>query len=158
MAEKFGNFRWVKEGYLDNGIAGYVVGRIEFAVIGSVEFCLTGDFKPDIAGRVIRFKNSNFMDDASAGHRLGDFSSPHVGQVSLISFDPHPLLAPHPYIEWFSENEDHYRIELADEEGWVLEGEEAILLHEDGLKIFHALATTEKPEAVKSPPDVQEWF
>lgn len=158
MAEKFGNFRWVKEGYLDNSIAGYVVGRIEFAAIGEVEFCLKGDFKPDIAGRVIRFKNAKFVDDSNASHRLGEFSSPHIGQVSLISFDPHPLLAPHPYIEWFSEHEDHFRIELEADEGWVVEGEEAEGLHEDGLKIYRALATITKHEQIHTDSDAQEWF
>ena len=158
MAEKFGNFRWVKEGYLDDGIPGYVVGRIEFAAIGPVDFCLKGDFKPDIAGKVIRFKNPKFVDDANAGYRLGDFPSPHIGQVSLISFDPHPLLAPHPYIEWFSEQEEHFRIELETDEGWGVEGEEANALHEDALKIFGALATQKKPDSADSLSNDQEWF
>ena len=158
MAEKFGNCRWVKEGYLDNGIAGYVVGRIEFAGIGEVEFCLKGDFKPDIAGKVIRFRNSKFIDDPNASYRLGEFPSPHTGQVSLISFDPHPLLSPHPYIEWFSEHEDHFRIELEAEEGWVVEGVEAQGLHEDALKIHRALATTSTQKPKNTDPRNQDWF
>jgi hypothetical protein len=30
-----------------------------------------------------------------------------------MSFDPHPHLPPHPYLEWFSDRDNHYRIELA---------------------------------------------
>jgi len=30
-----------------------------------------------------------------------------------MSFDPHPHLPPHPYLEWFSDCQNHYRIELA---------------------------------------------
>jgi hypothetical protein len=30
-----------------------------------------------------------------------------------MSFDPHPHLPPHPYLEWFSDRQNHYRIELA---------------------------------------------
>ena len=158
MAEKFGNFRWVKEGYLDDGIPGFVVGQIEFAAIGPVDFCLKGNFKPDIAGKVIRFRNAKYVDDANAAHLLGDFPNPHLGQVSLISFDPHPLLAPHPYIEWFSDSEDHFRIELEPDEGWNVEGEEAHALHEEGLKIYHAFAGGEKPAKADSSSNDQEWF
>ncbi len=57
MAEKFGGSRWFKEGYLDNRTSGLVVGRLTFAAIGSVDVCLKGDFKPDIAGRVISLHN-----------------------------------------------------------------------------------------------------
>ena len=34
MAQKFGNGRWVHEGFLDNRVEGLVVGRIVFAAIG----------------------------------------------------------------------------------------------------------------------------
>ena len=160
MAEKFGKFRWVKEGYLDDGIDGYVVGQIVFAAIGAVDFCLKGNFKPDIAGKVIQFKNSQFVDDAHAAGRLGDFVNPHRGQVSLISFDPHPLLAPHPYIEWFSEQEDHYRIELGPDDGWIVEGDHARDFHEAGLKIYQQFAVPDKKEEDQPipPSEGQEWF
>jgi len=159
MAEKFGNFRWVKGGYLDDSIEGYVVGKIEFAAIGEVEFCLKGDFKPDIAGKIIRLKNAKFLDDPNAGNRLEGFSNPHFGQVSMISFDPHPLLTPHPYIEWFSEKEDHFRIELEPDEGWVVEGDEARQLHQAGLQIFQNWASTmHHQESNPSVSEDQEWF
>ena len=55
---------------------------------------------------------------------MADFEVPQIGKVSLISFDPHPLLPPHPYIEWFSQREDHYRIELDPEDAQILSSEE----------------------------------
>ena len=58
MAQKFGNGRWVKEGFLDNRVHGLVVGRIILAVWGPVEMCLKGDFKGEIAGKAIAFHNS----------------------------------------------------------------------------------------------------
>src|ERR671931_239193 len=125
MAQKFGNSRWVKSGFLDNRQAGSIVGRITFAVLGPVDVYLKGDFKGEIAGRAIRFENRSFLEDDLAGQVLADFEVPHVGEVSLISFDPHPMLAPHPYIEWFSVRKNHYRIELAAGEAWVLSAQDA---------------------------------
>lgn len=119
MAQKFGNSRWVQEGFLDNREDGTVVGRITFAVLGLVEFYLAGNCRGEIAGRVIRFKNSRFADEDLAAQVLGDVEIPQVGDVSLISFDPHPHLVPHPYIEWFSMKKNHYRIELAPEDAWI---------------------------------------
>ena len=52
MAQKFGNGRWVQEGFLDNRVEGTVVGRIVFAAVGPVDLYLKGDFKPDIAGQI----------------------------------------------------------------------------------------------------------
>ena len=92
----------MKEGYLDNRIRGIVVGEMTFASVGPIKFYLNGDFKSDIAGRIFSFHNSQFVDDLQAASRLIELSNPQIGTVSSISFDPHPLLAPHPYIEWFS--------------------------------------------------------
>jgi hypothetical protein len=113
VAQKFSNGRWVKEGFLDNRTPGRVAGRITFAAIGPVEFLLRGDFKGEIQGKLIIFGNPSFVDDDVAGHVLGDLESPQTGEVSLMSFDPHPHLPPHPYLEWFSDRDNHYRIELA---------------------------------------------
>ena len=124
MAQKFGNFRWVKEGYLDNRTNGVVVGTMTFAGLGLVEVCLSGQFAGEICGQVIRFHNSKFIDDARPFDSLAEFYSPPIGQVSLISFHPHPLLSPHPYIEWFSLQKDHYRIELEPGDAHVLSTEE----------------------------------
>jgi len=140
MAQKFGNGRWIKEGFLDNRVPGNVVGRITFAVLGIVDVCLKGDFKGEIAGKAIRFQNSRFEDDDLAGHALGDFEIPQVGEVSLISFDPHPNLAPHPYIEWFSIRKNHYRIELSPEEAAILSDEDAAALDADSMAIWEALS------------------
>ncbi len=140
MAQKFGNFRWVKEGFLDNREPGSVVGRMTFAVLGSVDVYLKGDFRGEIAGKAIRFQNSKFEDDDMAGHVLGDLEIPQVGEVSLISFDPHPNLTPHPYIEWFSNRKNHYRIELAPEDASILSDEEAAKLDQDSAAIRQALS------------------
>ena len=113
MAQKFSSGRWVKEGFLDNRTPGRVVGRIIFAAIGPVDFLLRGDCKGEIQGALITFSNPSFVDDDLAGQVLGDLENPQTGAVSLMSFDPHPHLPPHPYLEWFSDRDNHYRIELA---------------------------------------------
>jgi len=141
MAQKFGNSRWVKEGFLDNCVPGSVVGRMTFAVLGPVDVCLRGDFKGEIAGKAIRFHNSRFEDEDLAGQALADFEIPQVGEVSLISFDPHPYLSPHPYIEWFSIRQNHYRIELDVEDAVILSDEEAAALAPDSAAIRNALGS-----------------
>ncbi len=158
MAEKFGGYRWVKEGYLDNRTPGVVVGEMTFASLGPIEFYLNGDFKPDIAGRIFTFKNSQFADDPNAVSRLLDLANPQLGTVSSISFDPHPLLAPHPYIEWFSLTGDHYRIELPDGDARLLEPAEASSYEEQSRRIREAYAgqSIRPPEETRSAD--QEWF
>ncbi len=125
MAQKFANGRWVKEGFLDNRTSGRVVGRIVFAAIGPVEFLLRGDFKGEIQGTLITFSNPSFEDDDVAGHVLGEMENPQTGDVSLMSFDPHPHLTPHPYLEWFSDRDNHYRIELASGAARIADEDEA---------------------------------
>ena len=120
MAQKFANGRWVQEGFLDNRVVGTIVGRIVFAVVGPVDLYLRGNFKPDIAGQVIQFRNHRFEDEDLAGQVIGDMENPQIGDVNLISFDTHPNLAPHPYIEWFSARKNHYRIELEPGEAWIV--------------------------------------
>ena len=120
MSQKFGNGRWVQEGFLDNRVDGTIVGRIVFAVIGPVDIYLRGNFKADIVGQVIQFRNHRFEDEDVAGQVLSDMENPQIGDVNLISFDPHPNLAPHPYIEWFSARGNHYRIELEPADAWIV--------------------------------------
>ncbi len=124
MAQKFANGRWVQEGFLDNRVEGTIVGRIVFAVIGPVDVYLQGNFKADIVGQVIQFRNPRFEDEDLAGQMIGDMESPQIGAVNLISFDPHPNLAPHPYIEWFSAKKNHYRIELEPADAWIVSASE----------------------------------
>lgn len=140
MAQKFGNGRWVHEGFLDNRIEGTVVGRIVFAAIGPVDLYLKGNFKADITGQVIRFRNSRFEDEETAGQVIGDMENPQIGTVNLISFDPHPNLVPHPYVEWFSLAKHHYRFELAPEEAWILSETECGEIDQESRKIREALA------------------
>lgn len=155
MAEKFGNFRWVKEGFLDNRQPGSVVGRIVFAALGPVDVYLLGDCKEDLAGKVVQFRNSRFSDEDLAAHALADMEIPQVGEVSLISFDPHPLLSPHPYFEWFSIRKAHYRIELDPSDAWVVSDAEAASFDPESRRIREALESSARP-AVRGRPD-SEW-
>jgi hypothetical protein len=154
MAQKFGNSRWVKDGFLDNRTTGCVVGRITFAALGPVDLYLKGDCKGEIAGKAIRFTNRGFTDEDLAGHVLGDFEIPHVGEVSLISFDPHPMLTPHPYIEWFSIQKNHYRIELSPGDAWILSDAEATALDQDSQAIREALSLHVRSTRVR---EESEW-
>ncbi|WP_447599040.1 hypothetical protein [Nitrospira sp. Nam80] len=145
MAQKFGNGRWVRDGFLDNRTTGSVVGKIEFAGIGPVEFYLRGDCRGEIEGRMICFRNSRFADEELAGQVLVDLEIPQIGDVSLISFDPHPHLTPHPYIEWFSLRKNHYRIELAAEDAWVAKEEDMASLDGESRRIREALGELYRP-------------
>ncbi|MBH0197928.1 MAG: hypothetical protein HP497_00720 [Nitrospira sp.] len=146
MAQKFGNGRWVQEGFLDNRVEGTVVGRVVFAAIGPVDFYLTGNFKPDIAGEVICFRNGRFEDEEMAAQVIGDMDNPQTGTVNLISFDPHPNLVPHPYVEWFSASNNHYRFELNPDEAWVVPASERSDIDRESQRIRDTLALrTDEP-------------
>ncbi len=141
MAQKFGNGRWVKEGFLDNRVEGTVVGQIVFAVIGPVDIYLLGNFKSDIAGEVIKFSNSQFEDEDMAGQVIGDMENPQLGTVNLISLDPHPNLAPHPYVEWFSMRKEHYRFQLNPSDAWIVSKAERGTIDRDSRRIRESLAS-----------------
>src|SRR5881296_1523583 len=119
----------------------------------ALDVYLQGDFKGEIAGKAIRFRNSGFVDEDLAGQVLGDFEVPQVGEVSLISFDPHPLLAPHPYIEWFSIRKNHYRTELAPADAWILTGAEAAALDSESGAIRNALGAQVRSTRERAGPD-----
>jgi hypothetical protein len=155
MAQKFGNGRWVKEGFLDNRIPGTVVGRIELAAVGSLDVYWRGDFRGEIAGQVIQFRNSRYEDDAVAGDVIGDMENPQLGTVNLISFDPHPNLEPHPYIEWFSLRKQHYRIELTPGGAWIVPENDRGIIDRESWRIREALADrmTDQPR----PRDESDW-
>ena len=155
MAQKFGNGRWVREGFLDNRTDGLVIGQVVFAVIGPVDVYLRGNFKADIAGEVIRFRNSRFEDDDMAGQVIGDMENPQIGTVNLISLDPHPNLVPHPYVEWFSLRGQHYRFELNAGDAWVVPLEERTVIDEESWRIREALAN--QAAAQPRPHDESEW-
>jgi hypothetical protein len=71
---------------------------------------------------------------------LEDFAIPQVGKVSLISFDPHPLLEPHPYFEWFSLDQQHYRIQLEPADAWVMTDAQRDVVNELSQRIHQELA------------------
>jgi hypothetical protein len=153
VSQKFGNSRWVQEGFLDNRVEGTVIGRIHFAVIGAVDVYLRGNFKSDIAGQAIRFRNPRFEDDDVAGQVIGDMENPQIGTVNLISFDPHPNLTPHPYIEWFSIRKNHYRIELEPADAWVMSESEAATIDHESRRIRETLALRESASPSREESD-----
>lgn len=154
MAQKFANGRWVQEGFLDNRVEGTIVGRIVFAVIGPVDVYLQGNFKADIVGQVIQFRNPRFEDEDLAGQMIGDMENPQIGAVNLISFDPHPNLVPHPYIEWFSAKKNHYRIELEPADAWIVSASDMGEIDRVSRTIRAALAGL-VPE--RAPQEPTEW-
>lgn len=154
MAQKFAHGRWVQEGFLDNRVEGTIVGRIVFAVIGPVDVYLQGNFKTDIVGQVIQFRNPRFEDEDLAGQMIGDMESPQIGAVNLISFDPHPNLVPHPYIEWFSARKNHYRIELEPADAWIVPASDLGALDQVSRTIREALAGL---VAERTPQEPTEW-
>lgn len=154
MAQKFAHGRWVQEGFLDNRVEGTIVGRIVFAVIGPVDVYLQGNFKIDIVGQVIQFRNPRFEDEDLAGQMIGDMESPQIGAVNLISFDPHPNLVPHPYIEWFSARKNHYRIELEPADAWIVPASDLGALDQVSRTIREALAGL---VAERTPQEPTEW-
>ena len=155
MAQKFGNSRWVQEGFLDNRQDGTVIGRVTFAVLGPVEFYLVGNCRGEASGKVIRFKNSRFADEDLAGQVLGDVEIPQIGEVSLISFDPHPHLVPHPYFEWFSMRKNHYRIELVPEDAWIATAKEVGEIDSISQEIRDRLASQSGSQSMAA--DEPEW-
>ena len=152
MAQKFGNGRWVQEGFLDNREKGTVVGRIVFAAVGPVDLYLKGDFKADIAGQVIEFRNSRFEDEDLACQVIGDLENPQTGSVNLISFDPHPNLVPHPYVEWFSSRSNHYRFELEPQDAWLVPTDDLAVIDQQSRRIRAELAgkAPERPKQEES--------
>jgi hypothetical protein len=114
MAEKFANSRWVQEGYLDNRSPGIVVGTMTFAGLGPVDFCLQGDFRDEIAGQAIRFRNPKFLDDSRALDALFDF-------------------------EWFSLDDQHYRLEFDPSDAWIMTEEELAEIESDSLRLRREL-------------------
>ena len=156
MAQKFGNGRWVQEGFLDNRVEGTIVGRIVFAAVGPVEFYLKGDFKPDIAGEVIQFRNSRFEDDDTAVQVIGDMENPQIGTAYVISLDPHPNLVPHPYVEWFTLRKDHYRFELNPEDAWIVPAGELSVIDQESRSIRETLAV-QMSERPRSEDEDSQW-
>jgi hypothetical protein len=130
-----------------------VVGQIHFAVIGAVDVYLGGNFKADIAGQVIRFRNRRFEDDDVAGQVIGDMENPQIGTVNLISFDPHPNLIPHPYIEWFSTRKSHYRIELEPADAWVMSESEIVTVDAESRRIRETLASKQPARSSREESD-----
>ncbi|NOT97093.1 MAG: hypothetical protein HOP00_12405, partial [Nitrospira sp.] len=115
---------------------------------------LRGNFKPDIAGQVIQFRNPRFEDEDLAGQIIGDMENPQIGTVNLISFDPHPNLVPHPYIEWFSARKNHYRIELEPADAWIAATSDLVAIDQVSREVRAALAGRVAERTLQEPT---EW-
>jgi len=103
---------------------------------------------------LIQFRNSRFEDEELAGQVIGDIENPQIGTVNLMSFDPHPNLVPHPYIEWFSAGSQHYRFELETADAWIVSPDECGGMDEQSREIRARLAG----QAVKRPEgEPSDW-
>ena len=76
----------------------------------------------------------------------------------MISFDPHPLLEPHPYLEWFSLSQDHYRIELVEGDAWIVEQDQTQEYDVVSQQLRDSLASKLKAPQTESKASEQEWF
>jgi len=79
--------------------------------------------------------------------------NPQIGEVNLISFDPHPNLAPHPYIEWFSARRNHYRIELEPADAWIVPESEVGEIDQVSRTIREALAGRATEQSARESTD-----
>ena len=89
-----------------------------------------------------------------AAQVIGDLESPQMGTVNLISFDPHPNLVPHPYVEWFSARKNHYRFELAAGEAWIVPEAERRAIDQESARIRAACSG---PAATRPAREESDW-
>ena len=73
----------------------------------------------------------------------------------LMSFDPHPHLPPHPFLEWFSDRQNHYRIELAAGAARIASADEKRVLEPEIRAIVERLSAL--PAAPAKSRDASDW-
>ena len=116
MAWRFANYKFVRQGELDNSTLGQTRGEIEFASCGIVNFNLSGDMQGNLKGKRIRFANPNydpkFVFEHSAELKstpdefMEGFAREQRGEVGDI------LGENYLYIEWYSRENGRCVIEL----------------------------------------------
>lgn len=116
MAWRFGDYKFVKKGYLNNRRNGITSGEIEFASIGSVRLELLGNMQEGLVGKNFRFTNPDYdphyVFDHGGGHKsdasayMEGFQLVQRGEVGDI------LNKPYLYIEWYSEGNGRCVLEL----------------------------------------------
>lgn len=116
MAWRFGNYSFVKDGYLDNTTPGRTTGEIEFADIGMVTFDLHGDMQCGFRHKRMLFYNPKYDPKfvfehgpdkiSNARQYMEYFAKVQRGTVGNI------LDIPYPYIEWDSDHNGRCVIEL----------------------------------------------
>ena len=107
-----------------------------------------------LRARMILLAFDGLANEDIAGQVIGDMENPQIGDVNLISFDPHPNLVPHPYIEWFSARKNHYRIELETSDAWIVPASEAGEIDRASRTIREALAARVAERPTQEPT---EW-
>lgn len=115
MAFRFGNYRWVKQGTLDNRVAGRTVGTLDLAVVGKVLLELDGDMQGALRGKLAHFQNPEYDPayvfdhgpyTSTAEEYMDGFSSRQQGDVGDI------LGEPYFYLEWYSRANGRCVVEL----------------------------------------------
>ena len=119
MAWRFGSYRFVRQGILDNTQSGRTTGELEFADVGRVMLDLRGDMQGNLLNRKIRFNNPDYDpkyifdhgggDTSTAGVYMRDFDTKQSGQVGDIFGEPYL------YIEWYSDSNGRCVIELPED-------------------------------------------
>ena len=119
MAWRFGSYRFVKQGILDNTQLGRITGEIEFADVGRVMLDLHGNMQGNLQNRRICFSNPDYDPEhifdhggggaSSAAVYMQDFDTKQIGQVGDIFGKPYL------YIEWYSDSNGRCVIELPED-------------------------------------------
>jgi len=116
MAWRFGNYKYVRRGELDNSTLGLTHGNVEFSSSGVVRFQLTGDMQGILKGKRIRFANPDYNPEyifehcverkSTADEYMEGFMKEQRGEVGDI------LGENYLYIEWYSRENGRCVIEL----------------------------------------------
>ena len=105
--------KYLKEGELDNTVAGKVTGWVQFAGMKEkVTFDLEGDFHRDIRGTRIRLKGSGRDEDPEAASYMAHFDFRQKGKVGDITagLPPHDYGST-PYVEWYADGDGRVVVE-----------------------------------------------
>ena len=115
MAYRFGNYKWIRDGALDNHVPGKTTGHIEMANLGLVTLELTGDMQGELKGHTVNFCNPDYDPGyvfdhgpykSDAATYLDGFSVTQRGEVGDVTCQPYF------YLEWYSRENGRCVIEL----------------------------------------------
>lgn len=115
MVCRFGDYKWVQSGTLDNRELGRTTGTIQLASLGEVVLSLSGDMQGELRGQALTFTNPEYDPKhqfdhgpykSTAKEYFDGFSKRQTGEVGDI------LIKPYLYIEWYSNENWRCVIEL----------------------------------------------